>query len=888
MNIFRFLLSLVLLISFNSYLVAQEAEEEESVEEVVVTGSRIATSEFEGAQPVLVIDQEDIQKTGEMTISDVLRETPINTYGSFYERSGSSAGSQSTLALRGLGSSRTLVLIDGKRLPGSPKLGGDSANLNLIPTAAIERVEILADGASAVYGSDAIGGVVNVITKKGFDGMNFSGTLSSPEQPGGGEETFSFVGGMTNDNSQVTFTYEHQERAIIFLADRPYDAGRAPTDGDYSSSFNVSTYAYNYRLLDDWTAPDGRVFKKGTYFPDASCAGDSRFVENGTTYTWGNIPTDGVKNTVCLFDYTKIMAQNAGKKFDAFTVNTSTNLGWSNFYSRIVTSRNEAYGRYAPPAAFVSRFPAGIGEVRIPASDGFAETTAVLGVDAQLRKRFIEIGPRESFWTDWTADAVAGFNGTFNGLDWDVSLQYNKTDYDDYDCCYLQTPEFVAVSAGIQADGVFNGWTSPFDPEAVAYYTASPTETASSDFRNLSMSVTGELFPGTQFAAGYESANFTYQNLYDKQSEAGNVGGSSGNSDSGARDYTALYFETSTSLMDGRGEVQLAGRQDDYSDFGSNFSYTVKGLFSVMENLTVRASLGTGFKAPGLGSMFGATSFSADYHIDYVYCEANGIARPDCQENQVNTYISANPNLGPEESESLNFGVIYDFDFFGNHSVALDIFETTVSGIITSITVQDIIDATILGKADQLTSQGAYCTRTGSATGPLEECFRNPINGNDISVGGFDVKWQGTFNTPVGDVDTGLVYTQMTKNEAEAFFNGPVVDYVGLPSSPEFRYKFDVGYNVPMVQDLRVGVEYEYIDSYANNTDADYNPVGEVDSWTQVNLRANYQVLDNVGLRLVVRNLDNADPVFFANGGYDRYLHNNYGRVVIFGFNVSY
>ena len=70
----------------------------------------------------------------------------------------------------------------------------------------------------------------------------------------------------------------------------------------------------------------------------------------------------------------------------------------------------------------------------------------------------------------------------------------------------------------------------------------------------------------------------------------------------------------------------------------------------------------------------------------------------------------------------------------------------------------------------------------------------------------------------------------MTKNEAEAFFNGPVVDYVGLPSSPEFRYKFDVGYNVPMIQDLRVGVEYEYIDSYANNTDADYNPVGEVDS----------------------------------------------------------
>ena len=106
--------------------------------------------------------------------------------------------------------------------------------------------------------------------------MSFSGTVSSPEQPGGGEETFSFVGGVVSDQASVTFTYEHQERGIIFLADRPYDAGRAPTDGDYASSFNVSTYAYNYRLNEDWLAPNGVTYKKGTYFPDASCPGDSQ------------------------------------------------------------------------------------------------------------------------------------------------------------------------------------------------------------------------------------------------------------------------------------------------------------------------------------------------------------------------------------------------------------------------------------------------------------------------------------------------------------------------------------------------------------------------------------------------------------------------------------
>ena len=161
------------------------------VEEVVVTGSRIATSEFTGAQPVVVIDQESIARTAELTISDVIREIPINVAGSNYERSGSSAGGTSEVSLRGIGSSRTLVLIDGKRVPGNPKTGGTIANLNLLPTAALERVEILTDGASAVYGSDAIGGVVNLITKKDYDGITISATTSSPDLPGSEEESFS-------------------------------------------------------------------------------------------------------------------------------------------------------------------------------------------------------------------------------------------------------------------------------------------------------------------------------------------------------------------------------------------------------------------------------------------------------------------------------------------------------------------------------------------------------------------------------------------------------------------------------------------------------------------------------------------------------------------------
>ena len=254
LNTEKYLLALVLGFSFMSTaVIAQDADDDSDVEEVVVTGSRIATSEFTGAQPVVVLDQEVIARTAELTISDVLREMPINVAGSFYERSGSSAGGTSEISLRGLGSSRTLVIIDGRRVPANPKTGGESANLNLLPTAAIERVEILADGASAVYGSDAIGGVVNIITKKDFNGLTISGSVSSPDLPGGEEESFSIVGGLSTDDSRVMWSYEHQQRDIIYLSDRPYTMGTPPTDGDLSTGFNVSSYAWNYQLLETST-----------------------------------------------------------------------------------------------------------------------------------------------------------------------------------------------------------------------------------------------------------------------------------------------------------------------------------------------------------------------------------------------------------------------------------------------------------------------------------------------------------------------------------------------------------------------------------------------------------------------------------------------------------
>jgi iron complex outermembrane receptor protein len=322
-------------------------------------------------------------------------------------------------------------------------------------------------------------------------------------------------------------------------------------------------------------------------------------------------------------------------------------------------------------------------------------------------------------------------------------------------------------------------------------------------------------------------------------------------------------------------------------DFGTNTSYTLKGLYEVMDGLTVRASYGTGFRAPGLGDLAANTTFSAEYHYDYIKCEAQGISRADCPEEQVNTYISANPNLGPEESESTNFGVIYEK---GDHSVAVDWFNTELDGIITSITVQDIIDATILGKVATLNNQGAYCERlNGQADANLQECFTNPINGNQADVSGTDIKYSGLFTTGVGDFDVNANVVIMDESNSEAFYNGPMVNFVGLTSLPEMRYTVDVGHELQAVPNLYMTLQYEYIDEIADSYDANYVAIGSVDEWTQVNLRAVYTVpgMENLTLSVAARNLTKEDPPLDSSSEYNRFLHPNLGMSLIFGFSID-
>ncbi len=202
----------------------QEAQNQPALEEVVVTGSRIRRAVSDAPSPIEVMDRLEIDLTGLENIADVLRNTTYNSFGSFRERSGSSFGQVALVSLRGLGSDRTAVLVNGRRVPGNPFTGTAAVDLNSIPLAAIERVEVLTDSASAVYGADAIGGVVNIILRDDYNGAEIEIGTESPTRAGADSDHVNFVIGTSTDRASALFTAELFERDPIFDGDRAYSS----------------------------------------------------------------------------------------------------------------------------------------------------------------------------------------------------------------------------------------------------------------------------------------------------------------------------------------------------------------------------------------------------------------------------------------------------------------------------------------------------------------------------------------------------------------------------------------------------------------------------------------------------------------------------------------
>ena len=842
-------------VAFSGLAFAAEQNDGAKVERISVTGSRIKRTDLEGASPVTTITAADIAKTGEMSVADVLRRSNLNTFGSFSESSGSTWQSQSNISLRGAGSDRTLVLLNGKRMPGSPTMGGTAVNLNTIPTAAIERIEILTDGASAVYGSDAVAGVVNIILKKGYEGLEVSVTGANPTQAGGEEWKAHVVGGTTSEKGSLTFSFEHQNREIIYQRDRWFSSSTNVLADKYTDTTGVSAYARNFL--------DMTTFQ---FKPMAACDND-KMVGGGHVYDYG----DG--DFICGYDYTSEAADHAARQYTAGYISADYELSDEiRFEGQGLFSRNETFGRYAPAAGWFN-VEAGQLDVQNYDEDGNYIDTTKNENSGRAYYRFTDVGTRDSTTIDYSTDIQVGLVGDHDAFGWDMTYHYNLAENSNYGTGYIHRPTVEALVKS----GEFN-----FGPEgnSEAVVAAISHDTLAQDimeFQSVNAGINFEAFelPGglTGWYFGTEYMQYKYTSKVDAESAAGEVIGSSGSGSGGDREVFAIFGESILPVTDDV-ELNLALRYDDYSDFGSTITPKVAVRYQLLDDVVLRGSWGQGFRAPALSDLYAANSFSADSATDYHSCELQGIAPTDCSSSQYDVTRTANGELGPETSDFYNVGAIWNIT--ENLSTKVEYYNLSIDDVITFVSLDSLLkEEAKVGYGN--ISQGEVIRAGNNPDGRILEATTPLVNGNGFDTSGidFNLTYSG-LETVVGDFGSTFDLTYVLTYEDEEYFDGPVNNMVGRNGLPDYRFTWVVDWSFG---DHGASLLTQHIAGQAETIDpTTYEEIGSLPSQTTFDVSYHYTSSWNGKFTLGVRNITNEDPVLDKNLAYDSSLYNLYGR----------
>ncbi|WP_256935905.1 TonB-dependent receptor plug domain-containing protein [Vibrio diabolicus] len=838
-----------------------EEQQVEKLQKMKVTGSRLTRASMEGSTPVAVIGRAEIERAGDVSIADVLRKSSFNSFGSYSESSGSSWQSQATVSLRGLGASRTLVLVNGKRLPGSATMGGGAANINAIPSAIVERVEVMADGGSAVYGSDAVAGVVNIILKEEFDGINVTVGSGIPSQEGGDEQNVALVMGTSGEKGNIMFSFEHDSKDEIYQRDRDYLSSKNTESANYFDMSGVSIYGRN-------VYHDGQLQALNGYNTDASCDPSKGFV--GLT----NYPGLG---DICGYDYTSEAAQTASLERNTVFVNGNIFVTEdTTFNAQMLLNRNESFSRFAPAAGIFSVDPN---------TDGGADFFAENGLDptagpASVYYRFNNVGTRDNNVKDFQADFKAGLDGTLytdslGDVIWETGYHLNFSNSTESGTGYV----FGSAASQLVESGQFaNG---EFSSDATSQLSAGTSRETQMEMH--------QFFGGLQFDVAevgdvliplYVGAEFTtydYFDKYDPQSEAGNIIGSAGNSAGGDRETYALYAESLIAFTDEL-EMNLAARYDHYSDFGHEVSPKVSFRYQPLDNLMFRAGAGLGFRAPTLSDLYAADSYSSDFAKDYTYCAQNGISYADCPETQYDVTRTSNEDLDAEKSVSFNFGV--SFSPIEDLDVTMDYYNISIDDVITLNTLQSMID-------EERSSGNKNPNIVRDANDRIIEATAGLQNLGTLDTSGIDLKLGYRYDFNYATVRYDFMGSYVLDFSQPEYVGGPVNNQVGRNGMPEYR--FNTGVGLSFLEDHDIYLSADHIADQAQDVDDDYKKIGHISSQTTWNIAYNYLAPWDAKFTAGVRNLTDEDPAFEADGvTYDEELYSIQGRVYFLKYSQNF
>ena len=832
----------------------------QTLDRIQVTGSRIRRADIEGAVPVTVIDRAAIDASGDVSVADVLRDSTFSSFGNFRPQSGSSAQATADIDLRGIGSDRTLVLVDGRRVPYAPSTG-NNADLNTIPLAAVERIEILSDGASALYGSDAIGGVVNIILRKDYEGAEVRYGIGDPKVRGGDTEEASLVFGTSSDRGNLILGASNSTRGMVYTRDQISGAVRGG-----------SFYGNNY-YLESATDP-GEEGELGGALPGYACD-DPNFWRNGDN---------------CVYDFNAVAADEASVKNRSLFARGSLRINedWS-FYASGSYSSTDSFGRYAPTPGAVY-VPEGSPNDPVPGD----------GLGAFVYHRYAAAGNRDNFVDNTVADINIGFNWqATDNLYLDFGLRRSKARFKELGRGYIVTP----LAEQAIADGSYDLY-DPFgaSEEVIKGFTTTTSRDGIFDIEELYANATLDLFGmggGVSVVAfGAEYRKEDYADIYDSLSEAGVVAGSSGNSAAGSREIHAAYAEWLFPIVDSF-DFTLAARYDRYSDYGSDVSPKVSLRWQPLDSLTLRASAGQGFRAPPLPYVHGKRAFSAEQVADYRTCVVMGYSPADCggdangdniadgPENedvvvyQVDTWASGNQDLESENSRQFSVGLAWDATDWLN--LTLDYYRIEVEDRIRQIEFQELVNFDNAGIP--LPTGTSVIRRSNGSVAEVNTAYANE---GDLETRGLDLNIRT--RADLGGAGRLENWLQVARVLDFTVTDGPTVkDRLGWIASPDLRATLR---NTWTLGALTAGWNLNYIDSQENPAATPSfgfiggGPGSRLGSYTTHDLSLTYRAPWDGSITVGVNNAGDRYPELMAVRGrpWNFELYDAYGRTVYFRY----
>ena len=862
-----------------------------AVQKVYVTGSNVRRISVETASPVQIITRDELTRGGATSLNEVLRTISANVGGIDENRTNGFSAGAAGLNLRGFGSQATLMLINGRRLApyAQPEFQTTFVDLNSIPVGAVERVEILKDGASAIYGSEAMAGVVNIILRDSFEGLELGGSLGESSRSDGKQKraTVSYgKGSLVEDHFNAYVTLDVRQRDPMYMYNRDGYLGTQDLRA-YGYKDQRSLYTYPGNIY--WTDKATNVLTSRTL--DKNCPAD-RLVPASSVLGATSV------GQACVFDDYKDSSINSAGKTDRFGI--TSRLTWqptanTTLFSELMFNRNKATvtgllhwvagqnGQIVP--ALPITHPQYPQELIGPDGKTLAGGNGTVRVRASLRDF---PGQGQNNTTDFGRYLV-GAKGDFKNWDWETALLRTDSKVSSRNTsAILATPFIDAYTNGTF---IFGGGAA--NQALYNSITASPKNGFKSGLTQIDGKLSGELFNlpagAVGLAVGAEFRRETLSTNPDPLAVEGELYHQAqlppGFSNS--RRISSVYAESTVPVLPSV-EAQLALRYDHYSDYGNSTTPKVGVKWNATSSFVVRGTYAEGFRAPTLVENSTDVRNAFLTFRDPARCNASftlGCSGSSAYQS------GANPALQPETAKSYTLGVAWEPS--PSFMATLDFFQIKR---VDEIGTYDL--SKVLADPDRYANDpAAVITRAaltaadrsaGATAGEITNIRMLLTNVAVSKIRGADLKLTGRLNMGEYGVLTptlNVSYTQSYKNAPSP--TSDLIEYAGTRGTPSVQANLGLAWKKAA---YALSADTVFVGKMASVADRTTECVMATEgypqlctgiaSFTVVNLGGSYSGFKNTKLSFAIQNAFDRKPPFHPNDGANYYapLHSAMGR----------